>query len=205
MLDNKGFDLWADGYDKAVGLSDEDNTYPFAGYKEVLGGIYSTVMQKPGAAVLDIGFGTGTLTSRLYEQGCAIYGQDFSARMIELAAEKMPEAHLYQGDFSKGLAEPLRKQQYDFIIATYSLHHLTDEQKAEMLTGLLELLKENGKILIGDVAFADRAAMDACREQAGDEWDDEEFYFAAEEWKTVFPELTFTPVSFCAGILTLGR
>ena len=135
MLDNKGFDLWADGYDKAVGLSDEDNTYPFAGYKEVLGGIYSTVMQTPGAAVLDIGFGTGTLTSRLYEQGCAIYGQDFSARMIELAAEKMPEAHLYQGDFSKGLAEPLRKQQYDFIIATYSLHHLTDEQKAEMLCG----------------------------------------------------------------------
>ena len=36
MLDNKGFDLWADGYDKAVGLSDENHTYPFAGYKEVL-------------------------------------------------------------------------------------------------------------------------------------------------------------------------
>ena len=33
MLDNKGFDLWADGYDKAVGISDEENTYPFAGYK----------------------------------------------------------------------------------------------------------------------------------------------------------------------------
>lgn len=28
MLDNKGFDLWADGYDKSVGISDEDNTYP---------------------------------------------------------------------------------------------------------------------------------------------------------------------------------
>lgn len=24
MLDNKGFDLWADGYDKTVGLSDEE-------------------------------------------------------------------------------------------------------------------------------------------------------------------------------------
>ena len=31
MLDQKGFDLWADGYDKAVGLSDEEQTYPFAG------------------------------------------------------------------------------------------------------------------------------------------------------------------------------
>ena len=36
MLDQKGFDLWADGYDRAVGLSDGDNSYPFAGYKEVL-------------------------------------------------------------------------------------------------------------------------------------------------------------------------
>ena len=35
MLDNRGFDLWADGYDLAVGLSDEENTYPFAGYKEM--------------------------------------------------------------------------------------------------------------------------------------------------------------------------
>ena len=34
MLNNKEFDLWADGYDKAVGLSDEGNTYPFAGYKK---------------------------------------------------------------------------------------------------------------------------------------------------------------------------
>ena len=40
MLDNKGFDLWADGYDKTVGISDEENCYPFAGYKEILGMIY---------------------------------------------------------------------------------------------------------------------------------------------------------------------
>ena len=33
MLDNKGFDLWADVYDKAVGLSEEANSYPFAEYK----------------------------------------------------------------------------------------------------------------------------------------------------------------------------
>ena len=36
MLDKKEFDLWADGYDKTVGISDEKNTYPFAGYKRYL-------------------------------------------------------------------------------------------------------------------------------------------------------------------------
>ena len=39
MLNNKGFDLWADGYDKTVGVSDEENSYPFAGYREILGRI----------------------------------------------------------------------------------------------------------------------------------------------------------------------
>ena len=118
MLDNKGFDLWADGYDKAVGLSDEEQSYPFAGYEGVLARIYQLVMAKENAKVLDVGFGTGMLTQRLYEQGCEIWGQDFSSRMIELARAKMPNAHLFQGDLSQGLAESLLRNSYDFIIAT---------------------------------------------------------------------------------------
>lgn len=204
MLNNKGFDLWADGYDKAVGVSDEENAYPFAGYKEVLGTIFQIVMEKPGAVVLDIGFGTGTLTAKLYEQGCVIYGQDFSSKMIELASEKMPHAHLYQGDFTKGLAEPLKCRTYDYIIATYSMHHLTDELKKVFLSDLLGRLNQNGKILIGDVAFETREALDQCRQQAGDEWDDEEIYFVVDELKHFFPTLQFTKISYCAGILTLA-
>ncbi|MCI7092197.1 MAG: class I SAM-dependent methyltransferase [Lachnospiraceae bacterium] len=115
MLDNKGFDLWADGYDSTVGISDDEYTYPFAGYKDVLGRIFQVIMKKKNAVVLDIGFGTGTLTSKLYENGCTVYGQDFSSRMIELAAQKMPGAHLYQWDFTQGLAEPLKRQRYDSI------------------------------------------------------------------------------------------
>ena len=205
MLNKEGFDLWADDYDKAVGLSEEENTYPFAGYKGVLGGIFQAIMQKGKATVLDIGFGTGTLTTKLYEHGCIIYGQDFSSRMIELAQRKMPEAHLYQGDFSQGLAEPLQHQKYDFITATYSLHHLTDAQKATLINTLLNCLNEDGRILIGDVAFENQAKMDQCRLEAGDEWDDEEIYFVIDELRKTFPELSFTKVSYCAGIISLPR
>lgn len=205
MLDKSGFDLWADGYDKTVGISDEENTYPFAGYKKVLGSIFQTIMEKQGATVLDIGFGTGTLTTRLYEQGCSIYGQDFSSRMVELASEKMPSSHLYQGDFTEGLVKPLRNQCYDFIVATYSLHHLTDEQKLSFLRTLCGYLKENGKILIGDIAFENRVKLNQCRQKSGDEWDDEEIYFVVDELRNAFPSLTFKQVSYCAGILTLTR
>ena len=205
MLDKTGFDLWANDYDKAVGISDEEKTYPFAGYRDVLGRIFQTVLKKPNATVLDIGFGTGTLTAKLYEHGCVIYGQDFSSGMISLAAKKMPNATLYQGDFTQGLVEPLRRQSYDFIVATYALHHLTDEQKVVFLRTLLDRLKENGQILIGDIAFATREKLNQCREAVGDEWDDAESYFVAEELRNAFPKLSFMQVSHCAGILTLAR
>ena len=204
MLNNKGFDLWADGYDKSVGLSDEANTYPFAGYKKVLAAIFQTVMQTPNASVLDIGFGTAVLTARLYEQGCTIYGQDFSSRMIELASEKMPDAQLYQGDFTKGLVEPLRNVRYDYIVATYSLHHLTDAQKRSFLSDLRSYLKENGKIIIGDVAFETREALEQCKWKAGNAWNPDEIYFVVEELRKDFPALSFTQMSDCAGVLMLG-
>lgn len=203
MLDDKGFDLWADGYDEAVGLSDEENTYPFAGYRDVLGGVFRIVMEKKDAVVLDLGFGTGTLTAKLYERGCTVYGQDFSPRMVELAARKMPLARLYQGDLTKGLVEPLRRRRYDFIVATYSLHHLTDDKKLPFLRALRERLNEGGRILIGDVAFESREDWARCKALAGEEWDDEESYFIADELRGAFPALSFTPLSFCAGIITL--
>lgn len=203
MLDNKGFNLWADDYDKSVGLSDEDGTYPFAGYKTILNAIYNRVLSVSSKNVLDIGFGTGTLTSKLYEHGCMIYGQDFSDRMIELAKEKMPNAKLYQGDFSNGLVDPLLQQKYDAIIATYSLHHLTDLQKVTFLKNLLMLLNEGGCIYIGDVAFESREALQKCMDAVGDEWDDDEIYFVYDELKLHFPAMQFEQMSNCAGLISL--
>ncbi len=205
MLDEKGFDLWADGYDESVGLSDEDGTYPFAGYKQILNEIYNRVLTGKCNAVLDIGFGTGTLTQRLYEQGCDIWGQDFSAKMIRLAKAKMPGAHFCQGDFSEGLAEELCHNRYDAIVATYSLHHLSDEQKVRLIENLLPLLRDGGWLYIGDVAFGTRTELDECKASVGDEWDDEEIYFVAEEFQKFFPEMKYEKLSFCAGLLSFRK
>ena len=203
MLSSQGFDLWADGYDQSVGLTDEEGGYPFAGYKELLSRIYQRVLTRKSPRVLDIGFGTGTLAARLYQQGCRIYGQDFSPRMIELAREKMPEAELVQGDFTLGVAESLTRRRYDAIVATYSLHHLTDAQKPGFIRSLTALLREGGRLYIGDVAFETRAELEACRARAGEEWDSDEVYFVCGELRAFFPELKFEKFSDCAGLLTL--
>ncbi len=205
MLNNTGFDLWADGYDRSVGLSDENGRYPFAGYRAMMNALFQRVLAQSGRDVLDIGFGTGVLTARLYAQGCRIYGQDFSARMIALAQAKMPDAQLYQGDFSQGLVPELCARQYDAILATYSLHHLTDAQKIGFLRTLLPLLKADGCIFIGDVAFRTREALEAYRKSAGDAWDEDEIYFVYDELRPHFPVLTFESFSHCTALLTLRR
>lgn len=205
MLNSNGFDVWADGYDESVRLADESDAYPFAGYATILKEIYGRVCASGAKAVLDIGFGTGTLAGQLYQQGCDVFGQDFSSRMIQLAQEKMPRAQLYQGDFSLGLVQELKQQRYDAIIATYALHHLTDEQKVTFLQELLPLLQDNGCIYVGDVAFATRAQLEQCKAQAGDDWDASEIYFVYDELKQAFPQLQFEPMSHCAGLLTLKK
>ena len=203
MLNNTGFDLWADGYDKSVGLSDENDRYPFAGYRAMMNALYQRVLAQSGRDVLDIGFGTGTLTQKLYEHGCTVYGQDFSLRMIELAKAKMPEAKLYQGDFAKGLVAEVRRNRYDAIIATYSLHHLTDEEKVGFIEDLRSLLSDGGTIYIGDVMFGKRVQLEACKADAGDDWDGDEIYFVVDELQAHFPQMRFEPLSYCSGVLTL--
>lgn len=205
MLNSNGFDVWADGYDESVRLADESDAYPFAGYATILKEIYGRVCASGAKAVLDIGFGTGTLAAKLYQQGCDVFGQDFSSRMIQLAQGKMPRAQLYQGDFSLGLVQELKQRRYDAIIATYALHHLTDEQKVAFFQELLLLLQDNGCIYVGDVAFATRAQLEQCKAQAGDDWDASEIYFVYDELKQAFPQLRFEPVSHCAGLLTLKK
>lgn len=174
MLDNKGFDLWADGYDKSVGLSDDDGTNPFAGYRQILNEIYNRVLTHKGKSVLDIGFGTGTHTARLY-----------------------------QGDFSQGLVEELKQNRYDAIIATYSLHHLTDAQKVRFLDSIIPLLNNGGCIYIGDVAFDSRKELEENKALIGDKWDNEEIYFVVDEMKKVFPQMKFERFSFCAGLFSI--
>ncbi len=205
MLNSKGFDLWAGGYDRSVQISEEENTYPFAGYKNVLNTVYGIIRSAAAVRVLDVGIGTGVLAKRLYEDGHSITGVDFSAEMLRIAGEKMPGARLVCHNFSAGLPPQLAAERFDAVVCTYAIHHLTDAQNPIFIRQLLALLAPGGRLLIGDVAFRDRAALERCRTQCGQEWDDEEFYPVAQELQCVFPELRFEQISFCAGMFVLRR
>lgn len=208
MLDNQGFDLWANGYDKSVNISEENNEYPFAGYKDVLNYIYNQVKEKSSPNILDIGFGTGILTTQLYNGGCNVTGIDFSSNMINIAKNKMPNALLIKWDFSKGLPNEINNYKFDYIISTYAIHHLTDKEKIKFIESLSNLLNTNGKILIGDVSFETREELQECENKYREIWDNDEIYFVADEVKENLNntyDCTYIKISHCAGVLTVVK
>jgi len=202
MLDNKGFDAWAGDYDESIDRFSKG--YPFAGYYDVLGYVQSLV-RADGKKVLDVGVGTGLLTAELYRSGAEIYGADFSEKMIHLAQKKMPNAEFFCFDFKNGLPEALKRIKFDYIVSSYAIHHLGDSAKVKFIQELICQLRENGRIIIADVAFETREEMAACQKSSGRAWDDDEFYLVAED---IEPELNrlgmntkYTQISFCAGVL----
>lgn len=205
MVDSAEFDMWADVYEEDVKHSDENNEYPFAGYKDVLSFIYNQVTKKESGKILDIGFGTGTLTKKLYDDGYSITGLDFSPKMIGIARQKMPKAHLIEWDFSTGLPENLAGEKYDFIISTYAMHHIPDPAKIAFYHTLETHLNQGGMILIGDISFENMAQLEACKNKS-DDWDDDEFFFVYEENVQNFDFIRkkYIPISFCSGVLCLS-
>jgi len=208
LLDNKGFDLWAEDYDKDVNLSNETDTFPFAGYKEILADIYAEIMNVSPCKILDIGVGTGILATKLYEAKNDVIGIDFSEEMLKIARSKMPKARFIQHDFTGGLPDTLAGEKFDFIVLTYSIHHLTYEEQSKFLLSALEYLSEDGCIIIGDVAFETAEMLDKCREENEDDWDSGEFYIDYSELVKnlgIHCHTEYKQISHCGGIVRITK
>lgn len=68
---------------------------------------------------------------------------------------------------------------------------------------MLEHLPQNGRLLIGDVAFSTINDMEQCKKQAGNAWDSDEIYPVVEVLGKAFPGVQFEKISFCSGVISL--
>ena len=206
LLDNEGFDLWANNYDEDVNLSNETNTYPFAGYKDILAAIYTEIMRRTPCRVLDIGIGSGVLATKLYEAGNFITGLDFSEEMLKIARDKMPLARLIKHNFTGGLPAVIAGEKFDYIVLTYAIHHLTFEEQSKFLLSALDYLSEGGCIIVGDIAFENSEMLAKCQEENIDTWDTSEFYLVYSELVKKLgdaQQTNYNQVSHCGGIFRL--
>jgi SAM-dependent methyltransferase len=85
-------------------------------------------------SVLELGCGSGEMLALARRDfgPIAIHGLDLSARMIAMAAERLPGADLVAGDWSRLASMPLR---VDLALAVDILEHLPDPAPAARLLG----------------------------------------------------------------------
>ena len=198
------FDEWAARYDRAVTAGEP--SFPFAGYDEVLAATVRLAGARPSLRVLDLGIGTGNLAAHFVAAGCQVWGLDFSAPMLAQARERLPLAHLIQADL---LAEwPIAARPlFDRIVTAYVLHEFDLPDKLRLLEAAGRYLKPGGFIVVADIAFPTTAGRAAAAAQWADLWDEAESYWAADEaiaaGAALGLSLTYQPVSWCAGVLTV--
>lgn len=195
------FDEWAKRYDQSIQVG---GRFPFDGYQQVLSEIGRAAEIQRGLHVLDLGIGTGNLAALFADQGCSIWGLDFSTQMLEKAREKLPQAILVQADL---LADwpPGLDQRFDRIVSAYVLHEFPLSAKLQLLRRLFDRhLTKDGLVVIGDIAFPTEAVRNLAREKWVDLWDEDEFYWAADEAKEAGEKLdiqfTYKQVSSCGGV-----
>ena len=208
MLDNKGFDKWAGGYDVSIQRSSEKG-YPFEGYYNVLSYVHSLIKESKEKKILDVGVGTGLLTYELYKKGGQIYGIDFSEKMLELAEQKMPKGKFYCYDIKYGLPKDLDGVKFNYIVSSYVIHHLDDEEKVNFILKLKRILKEKGKIIIADISFKNYKDLLYCKNISGSKWDDDEIYLVADKMVKRLTDsgliVRHTQISSCAGVLEINQ
>jgi putative AdoMet-dependent methyltransferase len=147
----------------------------------VLDEIFRWAGAKPHMHVLDLGIGTGSLSARFIRRECAVWGVDFSARMLAKAREKLPNVRLLRAELLDDWPAELRRR-FDRVVSAYVFHEFDLEAKIRPLQKIaLQHLTDDGRILVGDVAFETADARAEAERLRAEVWDEEEFYWAADE------------------------
>lgn len=129
------YDKFADTYDQSRGLFD---------MSEVLNSFYGRLNVKQGR-LLDVGCGAGEPFARFFiDQGWAVTGIDFSAKMLALAAKYVPEMPTIRADMRE---VEFAGDCFEAITAVYSLFHIPSNDHAALFDKFYRWLCPQGKVL----------------------------------------------------------
>jgi demethylmenaquinone methyltransferase/2-methoxy-6-polyprenyl-1,4-benzoquinol methylase len=137
------YDDWYLGHGLFEGLERER-------FAEDLAAVCTALAALPPARTLDVACGTGFLTRHL--RG-AVTGLDRSARMLEVAARRLPHATLLEGD---ALALPFPDDSFDRLASGHFYGHLDVTQRASFLR---EARRVASELVIAD-ASVERSRID---------------------------------------------
>ncbi|NGQ94761.1 methyltransferase domain-containing protein [Brevibacillus sp. SYP-B805] len=166
-VDRWNFNQLAPIYDELVAREGQ-GFHAHDGYERVLDQVVDYIRPAAGEIGLDAGTGTGNLVKRFRERGIKMCAIDQSSEMLKRCRAKNPGVETKLGTF---FAIPYMDHTFDFVVSSYALHHLTDEQKCLALAEFHRVLKPGGRMAVADLMFVDdeqRAAHIRALRKAGD-------------------------------------
>jgi SAM-dependent methyltransferase len=130
-------------YDPAVALTMREATFRGRLCAQVLDGL------APGAPVVDVGCGTGTLAIALAAGGARVAGVDGDPEVLVLARAK-PGADAVQWRHGLATALPLPGASADRVVMSLLLHHLDAGAKRAALSEAVRVLRRGGRLHVAD-------------------------------------------------------
>jgi ubiquinone/menaquinone biosynthesis C-methylase UbiE len=126
-----------------------------AAFEKVLAGLLDMAVPRPSDACVDLGAGTGFVTTALAPKVSSVLAVDISAAMTRSLAERAAEASL--ANVSTEVADLSRfdlvPASTDLIVSSYALHHLVDADKRALVARSLSWLRPGGRLVIADMMF----------------------------------------------------
>jgi putative AdoMet-dependent methyltransferase len=202
------YDDWAGHYDQ--NLADGTAPVSFEGYEDVLNEVVAQARAVPGMSVLDLGTGTGNLAARFIDQGCEVWGVDFSENMLSKAREKLPALHSVLADLGTESWMRTLSRRFDRIVSAYTWHEFDLAYKLGLLKKLTdEFLSTGGWVVIADIAYPDQNARKQAAQRWGLLWSEAEHYWAADETIAACSDMglncCFRQISSCAGVFVIAE
>ena len=131
----QGYDRIAERYAEWSGCSDEPRERYLALLEERL---------PVGAAVLELGCGTGASTTIRLAARFAVTGVDISRRSIEIVRRAVPGGTFLHADMA---ALELPPASFDAVTAFYSITHVPREEHAALLRAIARWLRPGGLLI----------------------------------------------------------
>jgi len=120
----ESFDEVADLYDQAR------PSYP----DELVDDLFSLSGVEPGGRVLEIGCGTGQLSTALVARGASLTAVELGENMARVARRKLPEAEIIVSSFEDW---PVPAEPFDLVVSATAFHWLDPEIRVEKSANLL--------------------------------------------------------------------
>jgi putative AdoMet-dependent methyltransferase len=131
------------------------------GYRDVLRWVIREAQITPSSRVLELGSGTGNLSELIASCG-ELVSVDVSENMEAIAKRKV--RHLTNRRFIKAdILEVFTQElgEFDAVISTYTVHHLTDQEKQRLFALVFGHLLPSGSAVFGDLMVQNSSEKEA--------------------------------------------